>query len=238
MIQYLHRLKAKKGFTLVELIVVLAIMAVIITILMVNMIGGNSDKQLSGNSNAAAFFTAAQLTFTRAQMTEMELVQYEPSDTKFIEYKSGKNTMNNKYIFLEAKFSENGIIGVHLDNTFNKVMARDDIKSDNMTKLEKYFTKSLDTALAESYDGYFYALADENFKVMFTHYTIHRMPTFTAGESLSDFRDDLMVGADGKLKGSADVLGTCSDDYIIAANGTYAFNMPDSTDSKYSMYLG
>ena len=39
MIQYLHRLKAKKGFTLVELIVVLAIMAVIITILMVNMSG-------------------------------------------------------------------------------------------------------------------------------------------------------------------------------------------------------
>lgn len=53
MIQYLQRLKHKKGFTLVELAVVVGIIAVLTAIIMVNMLGGDTDKILAANSNAS-----------------------------------------------------------------------------------------------------------------------------------------------------------------------------------------
>ena len=59
MIQYLQRLKHKKGFTLVELAVVVGIIAVLTAIIMVNMIGGDTEKILRANSNAQTFFTAS-----------------------------------------------------------------------------------------------------------------------------------------------------------------------------------
>lgn len=59
MIQYLQRLKHKKGFTLVELAVVVGIIAVLTAIIMVNMLGGDTEKILKANSNAQTFFTAS-----------------------------------------------------------------------------------------------------------------------------------------------------------------------------------
>ena len=46
MIQYLQRLKHKKGFTLVELAVVVGIIVVLTAIIMVNMIGGDTESEL------------------------------------------------------------------------------------------------------------------------------------------------------------------------------------------------
>ena len=67
MIQYLQRLKHKKGFTLVELAVVVGIIVVLTAIIMVNMLGGDTEKILAANSNAKVFFTASQLTLTRIE---------------------------------------------------------------------------------------------------------------------------------------------------------------------------
>ena len=88
MIQYLQRLKHKKGFTLVELAVVVGIIAVLTAIVMVNMIGGDTEKILRANSNAKVFFTASQLTLTRIELTERSIVDYQSGDTAFIEYKT------------------------------------------------------------------------------------------------------------------------------------------------------
>lgn len=87
MIQYLQRLKHKKGFTLVELAVVVGIIVVLTAIIMVNMIGGDTEKILAANSNAKVFFTASQLTLTRAELTERSIVDYQ-GNTAFIEYKN------------------------------------------------------------------------------------------------------------------------------------------------------
>ena len=46
MIQYLQRLKHKKGFTLVELAVVVGIIVVLTAIIMVNMLGGDTCGEL------------------------------------------------------------------------------------------------------------------------------------------------------------------------------------------------
>lgn len=47
-----------------ELAVVVGIIVVLTAIIMVNMIGGDTEKMLAANSNAKVFFTASQLTLT------------------------------------------------------------------------------------------------------------------------------------------------------------------------------
>ncbi len=230
MIKYLHRMKGKKGFTIVELVVVIGIIAVLMTVMAASLLGGNTEKVLAANANAEVFFPACQLAFTRAQLTERELVTYGSSDLKYIEYKDGANKiMDGKYLFLEAKFQQSGIVGLHIDVTLNGLMSKSDTTGSDMTTLESYFAKNIDEYLAESYDGYFYALIDNNFKVLFTHYCDGRLPTYTMGGNLSDYRDDLMI-SDGKVVGNGLILGSCSDTYTVPEGGDYVFAVPELTN--------
>lgn len=236
MIQYLQRLKRKKGFTLVELAVVVGIIVVLTAIIMVNMIGGDTEKILSANSNAQSFFTATQITLTRAHLTERELVTFASGEIKYIEYKDGLNALNGKKLFIEAHFKENGIDWLHIDNYLNKLMARGE--SDTMTTLEKYLSASITENVAESVDGYFYAMCDENFTVTYAHYCKDRLPQY-AGEELALFRDKYMFGVGMKLPNMSNVIGVCTDTDPATAEiqtpvtGDYAFGIPTS----FSDYL-
>ncbi len=236
MIKYLQRLKGKKGFTIVELVVVVAIIAVLITIMSAALLGGNTEKILSANASAEAFFPACQLAFTRAQLTERELVTYESTDTKFIEYKEGKNQIaDGKFLFVEAKFEQSGIVGLHINYTLNELMARDDFTA-AMTALERYLATNINEYLAESYDGYFYAQVDNNFKVVFTHFCDGRLPVWNGTDDYDTFRDSMMVDSQGKITGNKLIIGSCSDVYTVPETGQYAFDLPEST-SDYSKYF-
>ncbi|MGN1108463.1 MAG: prepilin-type N-terminal cleavage/methylation domain-containing protein [Oscillospiraceae bacterium] len=236
MIKYLQRLKGKKGFTIVELVVVVAIIAVLITIMSAALLGGNTEKILSANASAEAFFPACQLAFTRAQLTERELVTYEPTDIKFIEYKEGKNQIaDGKFLFVEAKFEQSGIVGLHINYTLNELMARDDFTA-AMTALERYLATNINEYLADSYDGYFYAQVDNNFKVVFTHFCDGRLPVWNGTDDYDTFRDSMMVDSQGKITGNKLIIGSCSDVYTVPETGQYAFDLPEST-SDYSKYF-
>ncbi len=236
MIKYLQRLKGKKGFTIVELVVVVAIIAVLITIMSAALLGGNTEKILSANASAEAFFPACQLAFTRAQLTERELVTYESTDTKFIEYKEGKNQIpDGKFLFVEAKFEQSGIVGLHINYTLNELMARDDFTA-AMTALERYLATNINEYLADSYDGYFYAQVDNNFKVVFTHFCDGRLPVWNGTDDYDTFRDSMMVDSQGKITGNKLIIGSCSDVYTVPETGQYAFDLPEST-SDYSKYF-
>lgn len=236
MIKYLQRLKGKKGFTIVELVVVVAIIAVLITIMSAALLGGNTEKILSANASAEAFFPACQLAFTRAQLTERELVTYESTDTKFIEYKEGKNQIaDGNFLFVEAKFEQSGIVGLHINYTLNELMARDDFTA-AMTALERYLATNINEYLADSYDGYFYAQVDNNFKVVFTHFCDGRLPVWNGTDDYDTFRDSMMVDSQGKITGNKLIIGSCSDVYTVPETGQYAFDLPEST-SDYSKYF-
>lgn len=64
MIKYLQRLKRKKGFTLIEVIVVISVVAIMMGVIISNLDNvGNRIK--SANSTATNFYVAIQSTFTR-----------------------------------------------------------------------------------------------------------------------------------------------------------------------------
>lgn len=239
MIKYLQRLKGRKGFTLVELVVVIGIAAVLMTVILVGSLNGNTEEIMSANASAESFFTASQLTLTRAQLTERSIVDYETTDTKFIEYKNGANTLNDKYLFIEAKFDpKSGIVGVHIANTLDKLM--DSTRAadfSDMNNLEKYISTNLGEYMADSFDGYFYCMADQNFKVLFTHFCGQRFPEYT-GDDVA-FRNAFEVATGTKLNGYRSVLGSCSDVYTIPEAGKFAFNFPIMNDAEglYKYYM-
>lgn len=241
MIQYLHRLKSKKGFTMIELIVVVGIIAILVTVMTVSSLSGTTERELAANSNAEAFFSACQLTFTRAQLTERSIVTYESDQVPVIYYKDGKNVLIDSespigapaaatYLFLEAKSTERGFEGLHLSSYFDVLMSRSDDFS-TMTALEKYLLNNLKEYMADSYDGYFYAMIDSNFKVLITHYTEARLPAYTAGEATSAFVGDMMVH-DGKVSGSHAIIGVCADRdvYDMTSSTKFVFSIPQASD--------
>ena len=243
MIKHLQRSKGKKGFTLVELTVVIGIIAVLTVVILVGSLGGNTEEILAANSNARIFFTASQLTLTRAQLTERSIVDYG-AETKYIEYKDGVNTLNGKYLFMEARFKEKGIEWLHIDNTLNSLMKRGE--SDEMTTLEKYLATNINEYVSENADGYFYSMCDENFKVTFAHFCDRRFPTYDDTITLAKYHEQLMVGSGVKLAGNGGVLGSCADKYAIPdtngevgkpETGDYAFGLPVPTDANYGKYL-
>ncbi len=237
MIKYLHRLKGRKGFTLIELLVVIAIAAVLMAVILVGSLNGNTEDILAANANAESFFTASQLTLTRAQLTERSIVEYDSGDTKYIEYKNGANTLGGKYLFIEAKYDpKTGIVGTHIANYLDKLMTRDDTFSD-MTKLEKYISTNLGEYMADSFDGYFYCVADQNYKVLVTHFCEKRLPEYKSDDEA--FRNSYMVGTGTKLDGYRSVLGTCRDGNPILTTGDFAFNFPIKNDAEglYKNYM-
>ena len=235
MIKFLQRQRNKKGFTMVELIVVIAIIAVLSAIVLVG-INNRDSKIKSASSSAESFFAAAQLALTRAQLTERSIVDYADADVKYIEYTGGANTTNGKYLFMEAQFSQNGMVGLHLENTFNGLMGRTDAMT-AMTDLEAYLGSNINEYLNGNYDGYFYCAADSNFKVLFAHFCSSRLPAFDAGtQTLSDFRDTMMI-MDGCVQSTGAILGSWSDSYIMPDDGQYVFDLPKSTDTDYDKYL-
>ena len=114
-------------------------------------------------------------------------------------------------------------------------MARDDFTA-AMTALERYLATNINEYLADSYDGYFYAQVDNNFKVVFTHFCDGRLPVWNGTDDYDTFRDSMMVDSQGKITGNKLIIGSCSDVYTVPETGQYAFDLPEST-SDYSKYF-
>lgn len=210
MIKYLQMKKASKGFTLVELIVVIAIIAVLaaITIPMFN----NTDARVrSANIYANDFYTALQYTFTRYQTTDYYMSPKMKTETSLMTYDQAffGNRMADgvNYLYIEA-MADQGIKYVHVNMSYLTLMGRTTTTAE--TELERLLTEDVSEITNQSNDGYYYAVigkdAYNNMKVLCTNYCEERLEL---SGSVGDYYNGLMFTDYGILQNGL-IAGTCS----------------------------
>lgn len=176
MIKYLQKMKRKKGFTLVELIVVIAILAVMATVILMN-IDNKRTRIKTANSNASNFYVAVQSAFTRYMMFPGPLSPdfRENAATPYMKYYRGANgnypfdaaeltagvpITNDNYpspctLCIEVKVEKNKVAYVNCENgTITNVLAKSD--SDDGSEFGRLLKMEIEKRI-EYQNGYYYA---------------------------------------------------------------------------------
>ncbi len=230
MIKYLQHLRRRKGFTMVELIIVIAIIGILATITIPMFTNDDAQKQ-AADIYASDFYASLQYTMTRYQTTDYHLSPAMKTETSIIKYDPAKlgNVITvppvavgeDPVIYIEG-YSDNGLQYIHVGETFGDLMIRTQPVS--RTEFEKLIEKDMREIINQSNDGYYYAKVTmdsyNNLKVLSAHYCNDR---FTI------LHDDLMFVDYGILNNGL-YCGTCSNvrdsqNRFIGDIGTYVLNL-------------
>ncbi len=261
MIKYLHKQRAKKGFTMVELIIVIAIIG-ILTALVMPLFNNDQAERRAANTYASDFYSSLQYCLTRYQKTDYHIntameneynaYKADPATTRlFIYYDSGlaQNVLmmpagKTSYNLYMELYYEDGIKHIKLGASLEELMVDTSVAPDNAC--EKLLQQDLDDLINGAGNGYYYAVVNfdkdafNNFKVLSAHYCDEKLPSYSASAAVA-FKDGLMFVDESELKCGV-ICGTCSTDQNFSGNyvgnlGTYMLNVDDVQENELTVYL-
>lgn len=187
----MKKLLKKQGFTLVELIVVIAIMALLLAVLVPTLSNQQSLEQET-RENARAFYSNVQGLMVEEKLRGTVL-------------NSGSATENSKYTLIYAEVTLPNTATAQTDVS---VIFGDDISAiksgtpanvndeDNPIEKLQEFAGSLNMLLrASDKAGYYYAVVDDKYRVVYTYYS--QYVDFDALK-VATFERDYVVKANGE----------------------------------------
>jgi prepilin-type N-terminal cleavage/methylation domain-containing protein len=235
-------MRAKKGFTLVELIVVIAMIAVLAAIILPNI---SSDKSRIQAANIAArdFYSSVQYCFTKYMKYEAELSIEIAKDTesqKYITYqrKLNGNYPTGDYTYVEMRVEQNLIKYVHVRKSLSELLLDTSEASD--TAFERLLANDIDNVLETSTDGYYFAVieykdtstvlsdATATVKVQSAFYSQWDIAPVT-GET-NTFREENLLFIEDNILANGNICGSCTsakdvNNRRVGTVGTYFMNV-------------
>lgn len=226
MIKYLQKLRNKKGFTLVELIIVVAIIAVLAA-MVIPMFNNDDATRRVVNTYASDFYTGLQFNFTRYQKTEANISPAIAADSpQYIKFDkdAGQNVLTSKFLYIEARY-DTELEYVHVKTTFENLTKT--AENATVTAFEAQLYNDMKDLVNKAGKGYYYAVVMmndnyKNLKVLTAHFTDDRVTTIDL--------DDLMFTDYSELANGF-YCGTCTgDDHGGAYVGNIGTNFLNLTD--------
>lgn len=160
----IQQLKAKKGFTLVELIIVIAIIGVLLALAVPALM--SNDRPTAGKGYAKDFYYAAQTYASRKHLAGEGTLSGD-----HIVASAG----NSIILYAEVAAGEKGQItdatcGLAVSGTGQTAL--EDITDANQQKFVEGFMRMINERLTEtSYDGTFYVVIDDHYRVSAAYWT-------------------------------------------------------------------
>ncbi|MBE6889038.1 MAG: type II secretion system protein [Oscillospiraceae bacterium] len=232
MIRYFQNLKAKKGFTMVELIIVVAIIGVLIAIV-APLFSSDQARRDAADIYASDCYSGLQYNFTRYQKTEAPITPQLslPAEQTYLKFNSdvGGNVLTST-IYIEIKYDQ-GIKYVHVsDSLFELTKLGDGASS---TAFEKLIENDMNEIINGGSEGYYYAKVTMdpkhyNLKVMTVHFIEARLPEVIG--SVSDYKTNNLHFIESALLSSGYICGTCSSEKnstngYVGGIGSYFMNL-------------
>ncbi len=186
--RFLRRCKAKKGFTIMELVVVIAIIGIILAIVLPTMFA--SDKPTKGKAYAKSYFYTAQ-DFMSQKRINADLLT-SPAFTGDLALYTTVDESGNVVESGEVQMSGGSVTGMRNVAT---VLADTGVTNDDYKSLLTDYEFHMDNYVEPGdYAGTFYCIVDSNYCVQASYWSEGTIAELLTNSSDLSFEDTCIVG--------------------------------------------
>ena len=188
--RFLRRSAKKKAFTMVELIVVIAIIGVLAAMILPNML--TSDVPVKAKGYAKDYFFVAQEFFSRQKIA----ADADPANSPF---SLGVVSLHQMTFYTELDRAGHIVSNGALPASNTNMITAEDYAtsgaSPGLVELIVAFDEYMDRNLpVGEREGYLYCVVDDDFRVQVTYWSEENIEDLVAGDPTLSFTEDDIIG--------------------------------------------
>ena len=183
--KFFRRKLNQKGFTIAELVVVIAIIGILLALILPTVFNG--DKSTKGKTYAKSYFYAVQDIMAQRKIADNPSAPAFPASAHELVFYTTTDSTGNVI--------ESGVLpaGTTTMTPLSSILANTSLSEEYKQLVQKYATAMEKTITSTEFEGTFYALVDDNYVVHAAYWSDGLMSDLVAGNPTLKFSDDYVV---------------------------------------------